>query len=101
MFTGDPGLKEGNREKDPIGGKGGQYKKNRFGNDPDEFRAGVAYIGIGPFRFGSDRESTRHELQNVLIHDKLLAKNPSPWFRPMWERPDKWYWGFFGGGLLW
>jgi opacity protein-like surface antigen len=102
MFTGDPGLDKNDRIKDMNqGGKGGLYLTGKNGENPDEFRAGVSYIGIGPFRFGKDRERTRHELQNVLIHDKLLAKNPSPWFRPLWDRPDKWYWGFFGGGMLW
>lgn len=70
LFTGDPGLDERNVDY-TQGGKGGQYMVGQGGEDPDEFRFGVGYIGIGPLRFGNDKESRRHNIQNVLIHDKV------------------------------
>ena len=103
LFTGDPGL---NREDRMVnrsaGGKGGLYVKNpNTGADPDEYRAGVGYIGIGPFRFGTDTESRRHRIQNELVHDKLLHNDPSPWFKVL-DKPDKFYFQFGnGGGFLW
>ncbi len=57
LFTGDPGLVD--REIDRTqGGKGGLYIRNpRTGADPDRYRAGIGYIGLGPIRYGNDKEN--------------------------------------------
>jgi RHS repeat-associated protein len=95
LFTGDPGLK--NRKiDDNLGGLYGQYVKNDFGNDPDEYRSGIGYIGIGPIRIGNDSEKRRDLIQNRIIHDKV----GSPHFKVL-NRPNKFYFGFFGNGNLW
>jgi hypothetical protein len=78
---------------------GGKHVKtgNYSGNDPDEYRVGIGYIGIGPFRFGNDRESRRHRVQNQLVHDKI----GSPRFTII-NRPNRFYFQFgSGGGYLW
>lgn len=97
FFTGDPGKKL-NRE-DPIDPATGKptYVKNAYGNDPDKYRAGVGYIGIGPFRFGNDTEKRRNKVQNQLIHDH----SGDPHFKVL-DRPNKSYFQFgTQGGFLW
>ncbi|MFP5471081.1 MAG: FG-GAP-like repeat-containing protein [Bacteroidia bacterium] len=96
LFTGDPGLNDRETERRSDGFD--YYVKNpRTGNDPDEFRAGVGYVGIGPFRFGTDTEDRRHKIQNVLIHDRI----GSPRFTIL-NRRNKFYFQFgSGGGYLW
>ena len=97
LFTGDPGKSGDDRNINRLlGGSNGQYERNANGDNPDEFRAGVGYIGIGPFRFGNDRESRRHNIQNLLIHNKI----GSPWFKIL-DVPNKFYFQFGGGGGLW
>ncbi|GIV26479.1 MAG: hypothetical protein KatS3mg027_0293 [Bacteroidia bacterium] len=95
LFTGDPGLKDRAIEIRSDGYK--YYIKNLDGKDPDKYRAGVAYIGIGPFKFGKDSEKIRHNIQNVLVHDKI----GSPRFTIL-DRKEKFYFQFgSGGGFLW
>ncbi|MFH1005242.1 MAG: polymorphic toxin type 23 domain-containing protein [Bacteroidota bacterium] len=97
LFTGDPGLKNDDRITQSRNGKKYYIKNPNTGADPDEYRAGVGYIGIGPFRFGTDTENRRHNIQNVLIHDKI----GSPRFSIV-DRPNKFYFQFgSGGGFLW
>lgn len=70
---------------------------NRKGDDPYKYRAGIGYIGIGSFRFGNDKESRRHKIQNELIH-----KDKFPWFAYNKSRSNKYYFQFgTGGGYLW
>ena len=97
LFTGDPGLDEKDRTEMSINGKSYYVKNPKTGKNPDEYRAGVGYIGIGPFRFGSDTENTRHKIQNKLVHDNI----GSPRFLEI-NRPNKFYFQFGnGGGFLW
>lgn len=59
--------------------------------DPDKYRAGVLYIGIGPFRIGRNSEEIRDFFQNrlhKLIGDHLFKKL---------DNDPEWYW-FFGSG---
>jgi hypothetical protein len=78
-----------------LGNEFGQYIKNRLGDDPDEYRAGIGYVGIGPLRFGNDTEKRRDFIQNG-IHDKTGV----PHFKYI-DRSNKWYIQFWGGGGLW
>jgi len=109
LFTGDPGLKKGDRKTYrpdddwilklfPNIMKEGYYVENKeTGDNPDEFRHGVLYFGIGPFRIGNDSENIRYVLQNG-VHQ---IKNPqSPYFRYKWYE-TLFYIGLFGGGGLW
>lgn len=109
LFTGDPGLKKGDRKTYrpdddwilklfPNIMKEGYYVENKeTGDNPDEFRHGVLYFGIGPFRIGNDSENIRYVLQNG-VHQ---IKNPqSPYFRYKWYEA-LFYIGLFGGGGLW
>jgi len=106
LFTGDPGLSSVDREYpiDPVTRKK-TYIKNIKGDDPDKYRAGIGYIGLGPFRFGNDKERKRHKIQNDLIHDKVMGGwlgDPSPHFRVLETRKNKRYFQFgTGGGYLW
>jgi RHS repeat-associated protein len=98
LFTGDPGLDPSDRNVNlDKGGKYGLYVINAQGDDPDKYRAGVGYVGIGPFRFGNDSESRRHKIQNELVHDKV----GSPHFKEL-DRPNRFYFQVgTGSGFLW
>jgi hypothetical protein len=97
LFTGDPGLDSKERKREYRSDGHYYYIKNSKGDDPDEYRAGVGYIGIGPLRFGTDSEKLRHIIQNQLIHDKLGVPRFS-----IIDRPNKFYLQFgSGGGFLW
>ncbi len=94
LFTGDPGLNPDDREDN-----GEFYLPNANGDNPDKYRAGVAYLGIGPFRFGGDSEGIRHTFQNRLAHDFLRPGTPH--FREL-DRTNKFFFQFgSGGGFLW
>jgi len=103
LFTGDPGLRSEDREKRIINGREA-YVRNEFGDDPDKYRSGIFYIGVGPFRIGRNSEQIRHVFQNVVAHDWIMFLNPSPYFirldknknDPRYRRA-RWYWGFNTG----
>ena len=100
FFTGDPGLDINDRKVNyDKGGLYGQYEaNNEKGYNPDKYRAGIGYVGIGGFRFGKNSEQFRNSIQNQLIHDKV---SHSPHFRVIPSIPDRWYWGWgsTGNGL--
>ncbi len=102
IFTGDPGP-SGEREIDRSSGPYGTYtgKNNPYG-DPDKYRHGLLYVGIGPIKIGYDSESIRNFIQNG-FHDKI----GSPRFRNLCGTPeyeamggDKFYFQF-GWDWLW
>lgn len=97
LFTGDPGLNEVDRQKQMINGNLTYVYNPNTDDNPDEFRFGVGYIGIGGFRLGNDTEARRNKIQNEIIH-KHVSK--SPYFKKL-DKPNKWYFGYFGGGSLW
>jgi RHS repeat-associated protein len=98
LFTGDPGLNENDREVNPrLGGKFGQYEIGKNGDNPDEFRTGALFVGIGPLKFGIDSEGVRNFIQNETVHDKV---SKSPYFKVL-DRKNKFYFQFGGGNGLW
>lgn len=91
IFTGRPGP---NDERGVLFGNGygpnGTYATNEeMGYYPDEYRAGVIYVKIGPFKFGPNNETIRDRTQNWL-HDHWV---PTPRFKKL-DRPNKWLWQF-------
>lgn len=97
LFTGDPGVSHDARRtfEDPEANYRETYTLNEEGNDPDRYRAGILYVGIGPFKIGANSETIRHFLQNRFAHDFLCRKD-SPYFK-MLDRPTQGYF-YFGTG---
>ncbi len=106
LFTGNPGLKggeDGVRKtfEDPEFGGRETYVLNELGDDPDKYRAGVLYVGIGPFRFGRNSEQIRHTYQNRFAHDFLMGGD-SPYFKVLDIKPSWYfYYGVGTGNTLW
>ena len=103
LFTGDPGYRHEDRRTfaDPEANGRETYTLNDQGDDPDRYRSGIAYVGIGPIRFGVNSEQVRHVFQNRFAHD-FLCRGDSPYFKVL-NRPRQWYF-YFGtgtGGNLW
>ena len=101
IFTGDPGLKHEDRKTEFDANGRETYVINDNGDDPDQFRAGLIYIGAGPFRYGYNSEKIRHFLQNRFAHD-FLCGGDTPYFKVL-DRPGQHYF-YFGtetGGTLW
>ena len=103
LFTGDPGYRHDDRRTfaDPEANGRETYTLSDQGDDPDRYRAGIAYVGVGPIRFGVNSEQVRHVFQNRFAHD-FLCKGDSPYFKVL-NRPRQWYF-YFGtgtGGNLW
>ena len=103
FFTGDPGLSTDDRRTFADTDAGGRetYTINDNGDNPDEYRAGIAYVGLGPFRIGCNSEKIRNVLQNRFAHD-LLCRGNSPYFK-MLDRPAQtyFYFGTQSGSTLW
>ena len=103
IFTGDPGLERANRRtfEDPDANGRLTYTLNEEGCDPDQYRAGIAYFGIGTFCIARDSEQIRHFIQNRFAHD-FLCRGDSPYFKVL-DRPSKTYFYFSTGtgGTLW
>jgi len=102
LFTGDPGLSRDDRRTyiDPSNDRE-TYTIGANGEDPDKYRAGVLYVGLGPLKVGVNSEQVRHVLQNRFAHDFLCQKD-SPYFKVL-DRPTQGYF-YFGsgtGGSLW
>lgn len=102
LFTGDPGASHLSRNVyyDPSNNKA-TYGIGRNGENPDEYRAGVLYIGYGPFRIGQNGEQIRNCFQNRFAHD-FLCQGDSPYFKVL-DRPGQFYF-YFGtgtGNSLW
>jgi len=93
MFTGDPGLRKEDRVKDiHLDSPNGAYTINKDGDDPNKYREGVVYFGIGPLRWGGNSEANRHRIQNQFAHDRIGV----PWFQIL-ETPNSRYF-YFGTG---
>lgn len=78
VFTGDPGMEDLRTEKEPNAAAGLSYIKGPNG-DPDKYRHGVLYFGVGPISIGWDCEAIRHTLQNIIGHN--LISPETPWFK--------------------
>lgn len=102
LFTGDPGASHLDRNVyyDPNNHEA-TYGIGRNGENPDEFRAGVLYIGYGPFRIGQNGEKIRNCFQNRFAHD-FLCQGDSPYFK-MLDRVGQayFYFGTGTGNSLW
>jgi RHS repeat-associated protein len=86
LFTGDPGPNMASRNWDTEE----NYTKGVNGENPDEFRAGILYVGFGPIKFGMNSESIRDHTQNW-VHRNLTN---DPTFRVLPRKP-KFYWQIF------
>lgn len=103
IYTGDPGLDSGDRRtfNDPEADGRETYTISANGDNPDEYRAGLLYVGLGPFKIGVNSEQVRNFFQNKFAHD-LLCQSSSPYFK-MLDRPTQTYF-YFGtetGSTLW
>jgi hypothetical protein len=84
LFTGEP-----DKEEVLYGDGYGPYGTYGLGiTDPNEYRAGVLYLKVGPFKFGPNNEGIRDYFQNGL-HD--TKKIHTPRFLKL-DRPNKWLW---------
>ena len=103
VFTGDPGVDHDTRRVFNDPGQNGRetYTISANGDDPDAYRAGYWYAGIGPFKIGWNSEGVRNFIQNRFAHDWLCRKD-SPYFKVL-DRPGSLYF-YFGtetGNTLW
>ena len=112
LFTGDPGHTWNDRRTfyDPntvstyydedMGGRE-TYTTGAHGENPNEYRAGVFYVGFGPLKVGANNEQIRNTFQNRFAHD-LLCKGDSPYFQVL-NRPRQSYFHFgtCTGNTLW
>ena len=103
IYTGDPGLDSDDRKvfNDPDRNGRNTYTINAKGDDPDAYRAGIFYVGVGPFKVGANSEKVRDLFQNRFAHD-FLCKGKSPYFKVL-DRPGQTYF-YFGtetGSTLW
>ena len=98
MITGDAGPDRHLYTQDVEGGT--IYLANDD-YDPDKYRFGTFYFGVGPVRIGRNSENIRHVLQNKFAHD-IMTGGETKWFKQLPLRP-RWYWwfGFGSGGTLW
>lgn len=101
LFTGDPGFTWDERNPIPMDFPEYSiyhrmtYTQNDDGDDPDKYRAGVFYVGVGPFRLGKNSEQIRHRFQNRFAHDFIMG-GESPYFKVLDIKP-RWYF-YFGSG---
>lgn len=103
IFTGDPGVDHDIRRTfdDPERDGRATYTISANGDNPDEYRAGYWYAGVGPFKIGWNSEGVRDFVQNKFAHDWLCRKD-SPYFKVL-DRPGGLYF-YFGtetGNTLW
>lgn len=95
LFTGDPGLDNHETYFDENGNE--IYKESPYG-DPDKYRHGTLYFGLGPIEMGWDSEGIRSFVQNTfhsLIgspHFKDLSDTDQGHSRPYFQ---------FGWGPMW
>ena len=103
IYTGDPGVDHDIRNvfEDPERDGRQTYTISANGDNPDEYRAGIFYVGVGPFKIGVNNEKVRDLFQNRFAHDFLCQKD-SPYFKVL-DRPNNTYF-YFGtetGNTLW
>lgn len=103
LFTGDPGVDHDIRRtfEDPDANGRETYTISANGDNPDEYRAGVFYVGLGPFKVGANSEQIRNFFQNKFAHD-FLCRGDSPYFKVL-DRPGHayFYFGTETGNSLW
>lgn len=103
LFTGDPGVDHDIRRtfEDPDANGRETYTISANGDNPDEYRAGVFYVGFGPFKVGANSEQIRNIFQNRFAHD-FLCRGDSPYFKVL-DRPGHayFYFGTETGNSLW
>ena len=103
IFTGDPGLDHDSRRtfEDPAANGRDTYTISANGDDPDRYRAGLFYVGLGPFKVGANSEQIRNLFQNRFAHD-FLCKKDTPYFKVL-DRSGQayFYFGTETGGTLW
>lgn len=94
LFTGDPGT----NEEDIINNT---YTKGKgpYSGDPNKYRNGILYFGVGPIEMGWDSEGIRNRIQNLWVHDLIN----SPHFldlrgTDLYER-DRFFFQFGWGGM--
>jgi RHS repeat-associated protein len=104
LFTGDPGFNAQRRQATMLPNGKEIYTIGDPGTDPDKYREGIKYFGIGPFRFGSNGEWNRHNIQNKFAHDSKVIDYRTgrtvPYFKFLTEVPTKRYFYFGTGGGL-
>lgn len=112
LFTGNPGVEHKYRRTffDPsvdspysnenAGGRE-TYTIGANGEDPNQYRAGVFYVGFGPLALGANSEQIRNVFQNQFAHD-FLCKGDSPYFKVL-DRQGQFYFHFGSrtGNTLW
>ena len=103
IFTGDPGMDHDSRRtfEDPAANGRDTYTISANGDDPDQYRAGLLYAGLGPFKVGANSEQIRNLFQNRFAHD-FLCKKDTPYFKVL-DRPGQayFYFGTETGSTLW
>ena len=103
LFTGDPGVDHNVRRtfNDPDVNGRETYTISANGDNPDEYRAGLFYVGFGPCKFGGNSEQIRNLFQNKFAHDFICQKD-SPYFKVL-DRPGHayFYFGTETGNSLW
>ncbi len=103
IYTGDPGMDHDVRNvfEDPERNGRNTYTISDNGDNPDEYRAGIFYVGVGPFKIGVNSEKVRDLFQNRFAHDFLCQKD-SPYFKVL-DRPNNtyFYFGTESGNTLW
>jgi RHS repeat-associated protein len=103
LFTGDPGVDHEIRNTfdDPDANGRETYTISANGDNPDEYRAGLFYVGLGPLKIGANSEQIRNIFQNKFAHD-FLCRGNSPYFKVL-DRPSHayFYFGTETGNTLW
>lgn len=102
LFTGDPGGGRDGRPRktfsDPENNGWDTYVMNEYGDDPDKYRAGVFYVGLGSIKIGWNSESIRNHFQNEMIH----KPGGFPYFKVLNIEPRFYfYFGTSTGNSLW
>ncbi len=100
LFTGNPGKvggDNGDRNTDIINGHR-TYIIGKNGEDPDKYRSGVFYVGLGSIKIGWYSEGIRNHFQNVLVHEP----GGYPFFKVLDIQPRFYfYYGSSTGNTLW
>lgn len=112
LFTGNPGVDHKYRRTifdptvdspyfDESAGGRETYTTGANGENPNQYRAGVFYVGFGPLAVGANNEQIRNVFQNQFAHD-FLCKGDSPYFKVL-DRPGQFYFHFGSrtGNTLW
>lgn len=96
LATGDPGLNGEDREINENFGPNGTYILNNNGDDPDKYRFGAVYVGLGIFKIGTNSEENRANIQNN-FHDLI----GSPYFDKLSDSKEFYLEINTGGSTIW